>query len=688
MRDPYQDACVRNDAQKAIARRYMESNPIVEYTLRSYCSEGIVRNNDSRYVADLHTLFPSAPLGYVCYLWGQFLSTDGSSRDALLIPYGPSEVYLNGKLIVESNVRTERDSSAMSFVFPFRKGANNVVLCFENTVAGFGAEFGTWLGKLEYYFLMPKKEQEGFLVSRPISKRLDHISTMTVQTLPWARDREDQCTEDSFSRLFPEAGKGEYAVALALFLCKEDTELLLSKVSIVLVDGKRLAAPYFLVKGKHEVLLVSERKEDSWGFKCKGKGVFSNALLTFPSDLVWSFAGPFSSLDDALARISKRRVFETSQGFSFWKLDRKNTWVRMYNDNNLFGHWNYPLGVTLYGLAMTERAYRKRCPEFSQCIHTYLNAHLNASISTYQYAIWDKQTFKGSTAVHHLMTSLDSLDDCGSFCSTLLELAKDHELEEYAKIVSAVAEHILRKQPRLEDGTFYRKQQMHAFHNMTMWADDLYMSVPFMVRYSQYAQDPSVLDDAARQFLGFKKRLYLPEKQLFSHVYDFKRNLATGIPWGRGNGWVLFSLSELLQVLPFNHPLRKELVELFASMCSGCGRLQDKEGLWHQVLDMPSSYQETSCTAMFVASFCRGIKNGWLKDTELFTNLAKRGAEGLRKSCIDTEGHVHGVCRGSEFSCSPNYYAKKLLPRLDDTHGIGIVLIALDEMDTLEGRQP
>ena len=47
---------------------------------------------------------------------------------------------------------------------------------------------------------------------------------------------------------------------------------------------------------------------------------------------------------------------------------------------------------------------------------------------------------------------------------------------------------------------------MHHFHNMTMWADDLYMSVPFLVRYSQFTGDQKYLDDAANQFFGFKKQ--------------------------------------------------------------------------------------------------------------------------------------------------------------------------------------
>ena len=87
---------------------------------------------------------------------------------------------------------------------------------------------------------------------------------------------------------------------------------------------------------------------------------------------------------------------------------------------------------------------------------------------------------------------------------------------------------------------------MHHFHNMTMWADDLYMSVPFLVRYSQFTGDQKYLDDAANQFFGFKKRLFMPEEKIMSHVYDFKYDSKTNVPWGRGNGWVVFSMTELL----------------------------------------------------------------------------------------------------------------------------------------------
>ena len=86
-------------------------------------------------------------------------------------------------------------------------------------------------------------------------------------------------------------------------------------------------------------------------------------------------------------------------------------------------------------------------------------------------------------------------------------------LKGWRGIADYVADYISNKQARLEDGTFFRKTLMHVFHENTMWADDLYMCVPFLCRYAAVAGDAKYLDDAARQFLGFKKRLYMPELQ-------------------------------------------------------------------------------------------------------------------------------------------------------------------------------
>ena len=47
---------------------------------------------------------------------------------------------------------------------------------------------------------------------------------------------------------------------------------------------------------------------------------------------------------------------------------------------------------------------------------------------------------------------------------------------------------------------------------------------------------------------------------------------------------------------------------------------------------------------------------------------------------IDKSGNLYGVCRGSEFAFNPTYYSEHLLPQLNNTHGIGITLLAGVEM--------
>lgn len=76
-------------------------------------------------------------------------------------------------------------------------------------------------------------------------------------------------------------------------------------------------------------------------------------------------------------------------------------------------------------------------------------------------------------------------------------------------------------------------------------------------------------------------------------------------PWGRGNGWVVFSMTELLEVLPEDHPKRNDLIEFLNTLCEGYLALQDDEGMWHQVLNDHESYPETSCTSMFIYAFSR-----------------------------------------------------------------------------------
>lgn len=144
---------------------------------------------------------------------------------------------------------------------------------------------------------------------------------------------------------------------------------------------------------------------------------------------------------------------------------------------------------------------------------------------------------------------------------------------------------------------------------------------------------------------------------------------------------MLFSLTELLAVMPDNDPEREEILEIFQTLCGGYLKLQGKEGMWHQVLTFPHSFQETSCTAMFIYGFARGVRYGWLKNRDDYAKAALLGWRALCKIAVDWKGNIYGVCRGSGYSFSKEYYANDLGWNVNDTHGTGIVMLAAIEVE-------
>lgn len=86
-------------------------------------------------------------------------------------------------------------------------------------------------------------------------------------------------------------------------------------------------------------------------------------------------------------------------------------------------------------------------------------------------------------------------------------------------------------------------------------------------------------------------------------------------------------------------------------------RFQDEDGMWHQVLDIGDSYEETSATAMFVLCFARGVKLGIL-DKDRFGAAAEKGMNALLEKRIDRNGNICGVCKGSGCSMEAKYYTE------------------------------
>ena len=173
----------------------------------------------------------------------------------------------------------------------------------------------------------------------------------------------------------------------------------------------------------------------------------------------------------------------------------------------------------------------------------------------------------------------------------------------------------------------------------------------------------------------------MEDKRLFSHIFFLDTEKPSRVPWGRGNGWVFVSVSDILENAPENTKGYGELLSLYREFADGLLARQDGDGLLHQVLDRPDSYAETSCTAMFIIGICRGLRNGWIEG-EIYFDAVNRAYNGLMRHKIDRDGAVYGVCMGSGNSDDAEYYMR--LGTVDnDDHGTGVILTALSEIERL-----
>jgi unsaturated rhamnogalacturonyl hydrolase len=276
--------------------------------------------------------------------------------------------------------------------------------------------------------------------------------------------------------------------------------------------------------------------------------------------------------------------------------------------------------------------------------------------------------------------SMSNLDACGSMAASLCDVDALAHRADYRAYLDRAAEYISHKQLRFEDGTLCRPQPRQN----TLWADDLFMSVPFLARMGKLAGDSKYSDDAIKQVENFNKYLYDPMTGLFFHNY-FSDVQMNGVGhWGRANGWLAVAQCQLLSNLPANHPKRAELIRLLLRQIVGYARYQDQSGLWHQLLDKPDSYQETSVTAMFTYAVAHAVNEGWINPS--YIAIAKQGWKGLATK-VTADGELQDVCIGTNMEDDIKFYYTRPT-ELNDTHGLGAFLLAGTEMIKFEKNNP
>lgn len=268
---------------------------------------------------------------------------------------------------------------------------------------------------------------------------------------------------------------------------------------------------------------------------------------------------------------------------------------------------------------------------------------------------------------------INALDDCGSIGAAMIKTYLKNKNKDYLPLIDTIANYISKKQFRLKDGTLARNRPQY----ISVWADDMYMSVPFLANMGVLTGNNKYFDDAVKQVLQMANRLYITTKELFDHGWNENSDgYDPRFYWGRANGWALMSMAELLSVLPKNYNGKDKILHLYRSMIRSLANLQDGTGFWHNLLDKPDTYNETSCTAMFTYAVAKGINEGWI--SHVYGPVAITGWNAVSTKVLEN-GAVDGTCEGTTFAHDNTYYYNRG-KSIYATHGYGPVLYAGAEM--------
>lgn len=216
----------------------------------------------------------------------------------------------------------------------------------------------------------------------------------------------------------------------------------------------------------------------------------------------------------------------------------------------------------------------------------------------------------------------------------------------------------------LADGQWENPQADGLSRQTRFWIDDVYMISCLQVQAYRASGEMLYLERAALEADAYLQKLQ-QANGLFFHGPE------APFYWGRGNGWVAAGLTELLTVLPEDNPHYESLQAGYQKMMATLLTCQGEDGMWHQLIDRPESFRESSSTAMFGFAFTVGVKKGLLPEKPYLEASIK--AWNALTGYLDSDGRVREVCVGTGQSADVDYYLSR--PRITgDLHGQAPVL--------------
>lgn len=312
-----------------------------------------------------------------------------------------------------------------------------------------------------------------------------------------------------------------------------------------------------------------------------------------------------------------------------------------------FDQWEWPQGVGLYGLF---KYYQE-----------------TGSQETLEHITgWFERKLRGELPGKNVNTM-----------APMLALAHLYELTGnplYRERCSEWAEWVMHEMPRTRDGGLQHIVTGHA-NPQQLWDDTLYMTVLFLAKIGILLGRQDYIEESIRQFLVHIKYLYDKKTGLWFHGWTFleKSNFASAL-WARGNAWITAGMVDYIEMVGLEGGVKNYLIDTLANQVEALAGLQDASGLWHTLLDDPSSYLETSASAGFGYGILKGVRKGYLDAKHL--PLGLRALDGVIGQ-IAPDGTVLGVSYGTGMGWDLEQYRQVSICPM--AYGQALTILLLNE---------
>jgi unsaturated rhamnogalacturonyl hydrolase len=304
--------------------------------------------------------------------------------------------------------------------------------------------------------------------------------------------------------------------------------------------------------------------------------------------------------------------------------------------------WDWPCGVAFYGISKAWEVTGKQ--EYIDFLVKFTDEYIEIGLPNFMI---------NACAMGHTMITL-------------------HEAtgeQKYLDIAVKKAEYLRKDAVRFGQNVFQHTVSSKNDFPEQAWADTLFMAAYFLLRMGFKLNNKEYIEDALNQFYWHEEYLQDERTDLFFHAWDnVQKDHLSGIYWARANAWAAYTMVRAHRTLNYQNPMWMQLGGALGDQLSALVRLQGEDGMWHTILDDPTSYTETSASAGIAAALV-------LWGHPLHAKYVQKALNGVLDN-ISEDGSVRNVSAGTAVMLNANDYKKVPIKRVQGW-GQGLTLVFL-----------